>query len=45
MPELPRSASAAAEHDRRAAELEDQVRVLQDLVAPVATRCTDHAGG
>jgi len=38
-------APAAAEHDRRAAELEDQVRVLQDLVAPVAIRCTDHAGG
>jgi len=38
-------APAAAEHDRRAAELEDQVRVLQDMIAPVAIRCTDHAAG
>ena len=38
-------APAAAELDRRAAELEHQVRVLRDLVAPVAVRCTDHAGG
>jgi hypothetical protein len=42
---LPDIAPAAAEHDRRAAELEDQVRVLHYLVAPVAIRCTDHAGG
>jgi hypothetical protein len=38
-------APAAAELDRRAAELEHQVRVLRDLVAPVAVRCTDHARG
>jgi hypothetical protein len=38
-------APAAAELDRRAAELEHQVRVLWDLVAPVAVRCTDHARG
>ena len=38
-------APAAAELDRRAAELEHQVRVLRDLVAPVAVRCTDHASG
>jgi hypothetical protein len=36
-------APAAAELDRRAAELEHQVRALRDLVAPVAVRCTDHA--
>ena len=38
-------APAAAELDRRAAELEHQVRVLRDLVAPVPVRCTDHASG
>ena len=38
-------APAAAELDRRAEELEHQVRVLRDLVAPVAVRCTDHAWG
>jgi hypothetical protein len=38
-------APAAVELDRRAAELEHQVRVLWDLVAPVAVRCTDHARG
>jgi hypothetical protein len=38
-------APAAAELDRRAAELEHEVRVLRDLVAPVAVRCTGHAGG
>jgi len=38
-------APAAAELDRRAAELEHQVRALRDLVAPVAVRCTDQAGG
>jgi len=52
MSELPRSAFRfdpelvrAFVHDRRAAELEHQVRVLRDLVTPVAVRCTDHAGG
>jgi len=38
-------APAAAELDRRAAELEHQVRALRDLVAPVAVRCAEHAGG
>ena len=38
-------APAAAELDRRAAELEHQVQVLRDLVASVAVHCTDHGGG
>jgi hypothetical protein len=38
-------APAAAELDRQAAELEHDVRVLRDLVAPLAVCCTDHAGG